>query len=270
MRNVAPPLCCGRADRVYLLPQKSTEPMLEELPQIEKIFVYNRDIVVKRLPPVDTNPGRGKRSAITEFSFNSRRNLAFTAANTDIVFTYMVTLTYPRVFPNRGKDVKRNLKAFIQYMRRVDQGVSYLWFLEFQKRGAPHIHILYRMVSSQLEKTAVSQRWYEIVNSGDNNHLLAGTRVEKLRKPDGAARYAVKYAMKTKQKQVPEDYQDVGTFWNCSHDVRPKVKKIYRIKNEDDLRLYLMRWSQEVSNGRFGYKILYGAAEYLERARGEK
>jgi hypothetical protein len=45
---------------------------------------------------------------------------------------------------------------------------------------------------------------------------------EGIRKEDGALRYALKYAAKTKQKIVPKNYRDVGRFWATSRDVKPK------------------------------------------------
>lgn len=239
------------------------------LTPIEKIFVYKNDIIVKRLPDYDDDrPPPGKRGQVTEFTFQSRRKLAFVAANTETEFKTMVTLTYPRSYPSNGKTVKGQLRAFLQYLRRVDCNVDYLWFLEFQRRGAPHFHLLLSTDLGQIEKTAVSERWYAIVASEDERHLRAGTRVEALRSREGGARYAVKYAMKMYQKNVPEDYADVGRFWGHSQGVKPKLKSVYRIRNEADLTLYLLKWLQE-KNGRLSYKHLFGAAPYLRRSLGE-
>lgn len=43
----------------------------------------------------------------------------------------------------------------------------------------------------------------------------------KIKKADGALRYALKYAAKQYQKKVPKDYRDVGRFWATSRDVAP-------------------------------------------------
>jgi hypothetical protein len=237
------------------------------LPPIEKIFVFKSDIVVKRMPDEAREFTPGLRSEVAEFSFSSRRKLAFVAANTDVVFRTMITLTYPREFETDGSVVKRHLRAFLQYMRRVDVDADYLWFLEFQRRGAPHIHLLSSVMSRSVKKTDVSRRWYKIVSSGDRRHLRAGTRVEAIRKPGGGARYAVKYALKMYQKVVPVGYRDVGRFWGHSRGVRPSVRAIYRVRNDEQLRLYLLRWLEVAGKG-LDYSVLFGAAPYLERARG--
>jgi hypothetical protein len=72
-----------------------------------------------------------------------------------------------------------------------------------------------------IDKFWLSSAWYEIVGSGNRDHLLAGTRVERLRKP--GARYAVKYASKMRQKSVPVEYQNVGRFYGYSTAVKPKA-----------------------------------------------
>lgn len=49
---------------------------------------------------------------------------------------------------------------------------------------------------------------------------------EPVREEGGARRYALKYALKTKQKSVPSEFQDVGRFWGCSRDVGRSAKEI--------------------------------------------
>jgi hypothetical protein len=43
---------------------------------------------------------------------------------------------------------------------------------------------------------------------------------ESLRSEDGAIRYALKYATKPNQKNVPVNYRDVGRFWAVSSGIR--------------------------------------------------
>lgn len=204
------------------------------------------------------------RSEITLFSWRSRKRLAFVASNTDIVFTSMLTLTYPRQFPNDGDDVKRNLKAFREALRRKHPGVSLLWFLEFQRRGAPHIHILIRGVRVyKAMQQWVSKTWYRICGTGDTRHLRAGTRLERIRKPNGARNYAVKYAHKMKQKVVPPGYRNVGRFWGHSRDVRPVMRCETECTN-DDLVGALQSGGWHWQKGEtIRYHTLYGASEAL-------
>ena len=59
---------------------------------------------------------------------------------TQVEFRSMLTLTYPQHYPMDGSIVKTDVGAVVQKIRRREW--EYLWFLEFQKRGAPHLHVL--------------------------------------------------------------------------------------------------------------------------------
>lgn len=206
-------------------------------------------------------------------SKKSRQRLAFVANNTRIVFRSMITLTYPKEYPTDGKSVKAHLNAFLVWARRRFVSPSYLWFLEFQKRGAPHIHILldYPMPQDDVQRfnlfQSVSKKWYETVDSGDLLHLMAGTRCERIRKPDGAARYCLKYAYKTKQKCVPVGFRDVGRFWGCSRDVPPEVARVWPI-DELSVRSVLSDWEFCPSEDTLVYQTLFGCADRFRQYAG--
>ena len=227
------------------------------------VQLYRQDAVVVRrgVSRDGVFPIRGE---VSEFSWRSRKRLAFVASNTDIMFTSMLTLTYPRQFPNDGKDVKRNLNAFLVALRRKTPEVSMLWFLEFQRRGAPHIHIMLRGVRVwRPMQLWASETWHRIVDSGDLRHLAAGTRLERVRNPNGARNYAVKYAYKMRQKVVPPDYRNVGRFWGHSRDVRPVLRSETQCTN-DDLVGALQSTGWEYLKGEtIRYHTLYGAAPKL-------
>jgi hypothetical protein len=231
------------------------------------VQVYRQDAVVVRrgVSRAGVYPGRAD---VKVFSRRSRQRLAFVASNTDIRFTSMLTLTYPRQFPNDGKDVKRNLNAFFAALRRRVPGVSVLWFLEFQRRGAPHIHILIRGVRVyQAMQQWCSATWYRICDTGDARHLAAGTRLERIRKPNGARNYAVKYAHKMVQKRVPENYRNVGRFWGHSRDVKPVLRFEAECTNDDLIgALEHGQWLWQ-SGDVVRFHTLYGASEALTNWR---
>jgi hypothetical protein len=262
------------------------------IPPIIGVKVYKRDVVVVRAQG-SSKADPPTRGEITEFSRTSRQRLAFVACNTDVSFKTMITLTYPGEYTTDGKAVKAHLKAFLEWLSRdLGHRPSYLWFLEFQQRGAPHFHILVtyslplvwqketilvnghpitREVPSQAARDAVkgfrfrvSAAWYRIVGSGDPRHFAAGTRTERIRKKDGAARYAVKYAMKMRQKRVPKAYRNVGRFWGCSRDVLPSPRQEHRV-TEDDVRGALEGWKYAPKRDRPVYKVLYGTSDRFTR-----
>lgn len=237
-------------------------------PPVE-LIVYRNDVVLRHAGAGGNGAGGSKRPQ-KQWSNKSRKNLAFVASNTTIELDVMVTLTYPREFPANGKTCKRHLNAFLQFLRRRIRPLSYLWFFEFQRRGAPHFHLLYRSGGVTIDKLDVSERWYSIVGSGDVRHLSAGTRIETIRCRDGARRYAVKYAAKMRQKIVPDGFRSVGSFWACSRDVRPKpITKITLNFGTSQVRRMLKDWPYLEKCDVGSLSVLYGAAGCLELDSGD-
>ena len=230
---------------------------------VDSVEIYRQDVVVVRRGVSHKAPVPA-RGSVTTFTRKSRQRLAFVASNTDIMFTSMCTLTYPREFPNDGKDVKYNLKMFLKELRRKVPGVSILWFLEFQRRGAPHIHLLLRGVRVYRPMQEwTSKTWYRICATGDIKHLAAGTRLERIRKRDGARNYCVKYAHKMVQKSVPELYRNVGRFWGHSRDVKPIMRRAMQCTNDDLVgALESTGWGY-LKGETIRYHTLYGAASNL-------
>lgn len=223
--------------------------------------VYRCDVVVRRQRQAVRETVATPRGCITELSLDSRKRLAFIVCNTSVLLRMMVTLTYPALFPSDGKTVKRHLNTFLMWCRRRwGKGLSYVWFLEFQKRGAPHIHLLLSPIRKRSDVDAVANAWYRIVASGDEKHLRAGTRTEQIRKPDGAARYACKYALKTYQKMVPSEYQNVGRFWGVSKDVTPQPVASMDI-DEQSIRAILADWHYLPHESVPIYRVLYRTSD---------
>lgn len=178
-----------------------------------------------------------------------------------------MTLTYGANFPMDGRKVKRDLNLVLTRLRQTFGSFSYLWFLEFQRRSAPHIHILCGLPHPD-DKCRVwfAGLWAGIASGGQDwsysqvyescGRLKRGARLctmgairhrytvepkywEGVRSSDGAARYAVKYALKTYQKVVPDCYRNVGRFWGCSRDVRLPDGEIVT-GTEEKIREYLV------------------------------
>jgi hypothetical protein len=247
----------------------SKAPAFRYIGPVTGVKVYKNDVVVTRAgngPPIVDTP----RGEIVDFSRKARQRLAFIAANTDVVFPVMFTLTYPDAFPSDGRKVKSDLAAFLAQLKRDEGAFSYLWCLEFQARGAPHIHLWtsFGWPRTRQHQKALrfrtSANWYRIVGSKDPNHLAAGTRVERVRKINGAARYAVKEMAKMYQKIVPREYRNVGRFYGYSRDVVP-VMRCEMQCTEDDIRATLDGWRYAPKDDRMVWKVLYGVSgRFLE------
>lgn len=222
---------------------------------VSTIRLYRRDVVVTKSLPrgvaVGTYGMGGIRGVIGEFSQKAMYRLRHTVFNASCTFYCMATLTYPKDWDKNGRTVKKHFKAFKMRIVRKYSTIQGVWFLEFQKRGAPHFHILLSLKLHELgplvERTRrhnklgvrtyrtvghvqdmFSQWWFDIVGSGDLKHLRAGVALEMIEEEDGALRYTACHASKPHQKKVPEGYRDVGKFWGViggvevpCHDIQP-------------------------------------------------
>lgn len=233
--------------------------------EVVGIQVYANDAVVIRegtAPPV----GDRTRGVITEFTRKARQRLAFVASNTSVVFRTMISLTYPKEYPRDGKRVKQDLRRFLGWLRRDTGGCEILWFLEFQQRGAPHVHIVtdYSLPSGYPARKdfrwRVSTTWWRVCGKLDPKHLAAGCRTERLRSLEGGKHYAVKYAMKMRQKVVPVDYRDVGRFWGYTVGVKPIPGARYDC-TEDDVRGILEGQPYAPSDDKPVWRVLYNKAD---------
>ncbi len=126
---------------------------------------------------------------------------------------YFVTLTYHNAWPKDRQGRKRHLDAFRKRLERVYGQFPAVWRLEFQKRGAPHYHLLMWLPEPELWRlrNRISWLWHEVVDPDDMQLLDAGTRVEIPRSWRGVNSYAAKYMGKLEQLQG--DTPSVGRFW---------------------------------------------------------
>jgi hypothetical protein len=148
----------------------------------------------------------------------------------------MITLTYGLNFPHHGKLVKTDLKIFLNRVRKLCKGAEYLWFLEFQRRGAPHVHILLSEEYNERVFHKLVETWIEISAKYAPMEAYTSEKAkitlfnmhssprgrdfwQNSESPQGLSHYAVKYATKTRQKWVPQEYADVGRFWGASRDL---------------------------------------------------
>jgi len=176
--------------------------------------LYVRPITSSITPP----RGLSGRSKIRKFSIRSAARMRRYLRCCDAKYSIMGTLTYPAEFPRSGRVCKGHFRAFAERCRRYyrksgKDGWSIFWFIEFQQRGAPHFHFF---ATHEIPRDLLAVWWYDIVDSQDRKHLLAGTRIEYLRNGrSGAIAYASKYAAKMEQKEVPLGFEDVGRFWGA-------------------------------------------------------
>ena len=153
--------------------------------------------------------GGGKRGK-AKFSNASRKRLLHKTAKTDRKnIPLLVTLTYPESWPGDWKIWKKHLKNLSKRLQRRFPESGAAWKMEPQKRGAPHFHLLVWGVKFSWLYAFIALNWYQIVGSGDEKHLSAGTRVEIARHSRGSKSYFAKYLGKNEGVWI----EGVGRYW---------------------------------------------------------
>jgi hypothetical protein len=211
------------------------------------VKVYQRDVKIhfnsldtpKFISEPEKETRRAKRSKIVKFTKKSAKSLSHLIRNSEDTWKVFITLTYPENFPCNGKETKTHLNAFLQHMRR--KKIKYAWVLEFQSRGAPHYHII---ASDFIPKDELSDRWYSIVDSGDEKHLRAGTGIESIKSIGHLYGYLSNYINKLEQKTPPEGFENVGRFWGASRNlltfqIYQKINHYYKLSRMIKL---IRRW----------------------------
>jgi len=162
--------------------------------------------------------GGGARGLVTGFSSASRRRLMRLIASLErAARPIFVTLTYPDLFPNEQAKWKRDLDVFGKRLARKLLLAGFLWRIEFKERRtgasagrvAPHFHLLVYGAGYRDLLGWVSNAWWEVVGSGNADHLKVGTRVERIYSWGGILRYVGKYIAKV--DEYPADWQ--GKAW---------------------------------------------------------
>lgn len=207
-----------------------------------KVTVSPGVVQVTGKSPFRNGGGGGGRAGISEWSRQSRASMVKTVASLDMTvldnlvgYPAMVTLTLPgawEVVAPTADVFKGHFAAWRKRYRRR-WGIKWmgLWKLEFQRRGAPHLH-LYQVVPLDASFTSwCSSSWSDIVAHPDPveraKHARAGTRVDVMKgarasDPRRLAIYFGKHAApggeadKEYQHTVPQLWVDnggPGRFW---------------------------------------------------------
>ncbi len=216
---------------------------------------------------------------ITEWSRKSRAAMCRTFAELDYTplvdcgrVPAMVTLTYPgdweSIAPD-GASVKRHMMLWRKrFHREYGEPARYIWKLEFQRRGAPHIHLWMAPPdtvgrSGRKFRDWLSNVWADVVAHPDPQqrarHLLSGTAVDILNglracDPKRLAIYFTKHS--SPNQQGDKEYQHIvpeawrrpgrgpGRFWGV-HGLQ-RATAVVEIAQDAYLtaRRIIRRWSR--------------------------
>jgi len=227
--------------------------------------------------------GGGPRGRITALSTQSRARLVLVARNVEPLPLHGC-VTYPAVFPTDGAVVKSHWSALRKRMTR--RGWRGLMWLEFQRRGAPHMHQAIAVpTGTELTeaRTWLARSWFDVVKSGDPKHLTAGTYLDPWRSGVyGLQDYVAKEAAKWVQKVPPAGYENVGRFWslfggahvpreviNAPREALARTVRVARAAENADRRAAgLPRREDHGKSGYTAYGAGRAAARWLQEGEG--
>lgn len=219
------------------------------------------DRVVRVRDPLREKCGGGQRRIIERLTMDARRRLNFMARNYSEGMRLFITLTMPgdeRLVVRDGAMLKRILHGWLKWYVRAYPGTRYLWFLEFQKRGAPHVHIFTDVVNDSQYIACILRRrcvnaWIDYqkkynndawekffyddwdgMEEAESDHRKHGCHVEIIRLPHMVAAYCSKESSKMIQKKVPKKFINVGRFWGHSRNFKKVNPKKYYMPMKDD------------------------------------
>jgi len=222
----------GIKNRKYVPWQHRTSELKTGQREGELIVWQDGSLVqVKRAMSWEIEEIGGKRGKISGFSDASRRRMMRKIAKMERASKPLwFDLTYPDEFYSdryNGKRLKEDhLKKFFQRLEYLYPNAGFIWKLEYQSRKSglhvgkffPHFHMLVwglKDVDLYKLQKKVAVIWWEVCGKLSENHLKAGTSVERIRSPRGVFWYASKYMTKTVEdmREFDQDAQAVGRWW---------------------------------------------------------
>lgn len=242
----------------------TSEEIRERFPIVGLEF-YPQGIKIKRKSNLSKKAPRGRKMHIEKLSQSSLSKLAFLGQNTPLKLKSMLTLSYGKIYPSDGYMVKASLNRFLTWLRGRYEKLGYIWFLEFQKRGVPHVHVLLDVPVCEEDRKVVASRWlksaldhcltqrdyqaWEVADAALKMFKVHkhGKTWEAIRSDNGARGYIAKYATKTHQKEVPKAFGSVGRFWGNSQNAKPKPLST-QPATEQGVRLYLEAIGSKAKN----------------------
>jgi hypothetical protein len=213
-----------------------------------------------------------KRGKVAGFSPKSRNRLMRTLAEVRRdCLPLFVTLTFPAYYPTIER-AKRDLDTFIKRMARKFPTVAGVWKLEPQKRGAPHFHLLIWGASFAELLSFVPLAWYEIVGSGDPNHLAwhkgelgNSPCVQQIEKQQGVFWYASKYM----SKEVGTQFSDWGRWWGVFHRNNLPLGEVVNVEVTEEKAVefirYMRRYARVKSRSYKSLTIICNADLWINR-----
>ena len=186
----------------------------------------------------------GKKEAIYEFSDKSRLGLMKKLSTVRRKSEFRaITLTYKANVQDPTK-YKRDLHSFLLRLRADYPHVAAIWKLEFQERGAAHLHILFW--GGWVSKDWVTAKWDRIAGNDFAGGPSASTRVEYPRNARNATSYMLSYLSKQGSVRGPHS-ESIGRLWGVHNRAGlPFVSSYEFCAAADFVRGILDTWSDRL------------------------
>lgn len=194
------------------------------------VATYPSGCVAMQLRDLKSFDQRGERGTVNGFSAMSRRRLMERVIRLDWTEqqAYFITLTYPAVYTRNPREWKANLHAFKQWLWRQSTVPDpwCLWRLEFQRRGAPHYHLVACLVVGtdlSVLRDRIRVEWSRLVGLSATPGHFARVDVQEVRLQGDAGTqrlltYLCKYVGKRQKARHPVDPEtgeisNTGRMW---------------------------------------------------------
>lgn len=208
--------------------------------------LYPVSIKILRERRISLQSKRGLRREISSFSLGSKKRLRFTASNASPPLISHFLMTYHQRCPD-GREVKSDLNSFLTSLRRANLNVGYLWILEFQKRGVPHIHLWLTSEVSYSLHQFLAGRWNAIAEPGSSEHLRFHLHEKNFIAWEmRSARYLCKYLDKSRQKEIPVGFLGVGRFWGSSRGLVSVPSIVSDLELSDSFSLVTKKAAKQI------------------------
>lgn len=125
---------------------------------------------------------------------------------------YFITLTYHEEWGEHFSAWKRDIDVIIKRMKREFPTIGGVWKLEFQRRGAPHFHLIVcaeEFKTRELLMNWFTQAWGEIAHENSVYKGEYATRVDYINGHRHAMHYAAKYMSKETPQAVDEETGEI-------------------------------------------------------------
>lgn len=209
------------------------------------------------------------RGRVSEFSSKSRKRLLELVAKLQIGVrkgyrsnTTFLTLTTKKIY--HPADFKPLMFTWLKRLSRKAPSMSGVWRIEYQKRGATHVHLIL-FQAPYINKDWIQESWGEVINQE-----RPFTRIERVRNHQAVINYASKYIAKfggfinlpylTADKETGE-MRSIGRQWGVYNRLYLPYAEATTVNVPLDGSFWLMRlycsnlWHGLDTEGAYGFTI---------------